>query len=212
MNNEIRASISINAQDLANLVSIEAAENIDIDEKIQGWIDNNSDYIVQALPIDDQIQNWFENDFDIDDVSDKINDVINEYMSSDFDIEDYLSNVDLSEYIDHSELEVDEHQIRDLLGSYNPGNGCSTGNAFTDALARGFKYLAHHETDEIKQTLRWLLRDVIKEEIEKIDVRSMVQLSIMNFFVEAFKPSVELAPDNSIQVNNNSMPHINYGF
>ena len=53
----------------------------------------------------------------------------------------------LREYMDiPDEINIDE-EAKSLLESYNPGNSCSLGDEFTQALSRGFLYLLEKDLD-----------------------------------------------------------------
>lgn len=184
MTTNINASISLNDEDLANLV---VAIEGDLTERIKNEIAENG-----TVPdIDEKIESWIEENLDIDDT---IDDRISHYMDYNFDLDNHLSNVNLSDYID-TDNSIDEGEVQSLLNSYSPGNGCSTGNAFTDALARGFKYIAHHYEGEVKPTIAWIMRDELKTAVDaavsSFDIKSIVKESIAEVFVEMFAPKTQ---------------------
>jgi hypothetical protein len=81
----------------------------------------------------ESIKNDIENDIDVDDN-------ISNWMDYNFDVEDHLRNVNLNDYIDDKDIDI-EGSALELLGSYSPLNDCDTANAFTEAVAKAIRYL-----------------------------------------------------------------------
>lgn len=137
---------------------MEIKANIEVDESeltnliLNTFKDNASDIVDAA---DDRLDSYIESWFD-----------------SNFSLRDELHNLDLEDFIDLPDGSIDEDEVINKLDSYRPGNGCSLGNAFTDALAKGFKFIAHDSEykDEVKQTILWIIKDntnqIIREEFE----------------------------------------------
>lgn len=95
---------------------------------------------------------------------------IESYMRYDFDITDHLDGVNWRDYLDSEELDSGEVESigRSLLESYNPQASCSTGSAFTEAVAKAIRYLLFDNdyVHYIVKALERFERAKIKEELE----------------------------------------------
>lgn len=137
---------------------MEIKANIEVDESeltsliLSTFKDNASDIVDAA---DDRLDSYIESWFD-----------------SNFNLRDELRNIDIEDYIDLPDSRIDEDDVVDKLDSYRPGNGCSLGNAFTEAVMKAFKFAAHDSEykDEVKQTIIWIVKDsmnqIIRDEFE----------------------------------------------
>lgn len=70
-----------------------------------------------------------------------------------YDVKQYMDMDDLAssvqEHLDIAETISDE--AYSLLGNYSPGNGCSLGDAFTDAIKNAIEYLIRNNDDVINK-------------------------------------------------------------
>lgn len=91
-----------------------AVDDVDIDDKIEAWMDHNFDITDQVedavsnVDIDDKIENWVDYNLDI---SDKVSDA--------------LGDVDFSDYIDHDEVAsrvVDQIDLDDIASRVEVGD------------------------------------------------------------------------------------------
>lgn len=99
-----------------------------------------------------------------------IKDDIDSYMRHDFDITDHLDGVNWRDYLDSEELDSDEVESigRSLLENYSPVTSCTTGQAFTEAVAKAIRYLLldNEYVDYLVKALERHERAKMKEELE----------------------------------------------
>lgn len=119
------------------------------------------------------LETFKENASDIVDAADdRLDSYIESWFDSNFNLRDELRHLDLEDFIDFPDSNIDDDDIINKLDTYRPGNGCSVGNAFTEAIARGFKFIAHDSEykDDVKQTILWIIKDsmnqIIRDEFE----------------------------------------------
>lgn len=99
-----------------------------------------------------------------------VKDDIDSYMRYDFDITDHLDGVTWSDYFETPE--IDDSDIEDigrrLLEAYSPVNNCSTGQAFTEAVAKAVRYLLleNEYVDYLVKALERYEKAKLKEELE----------------------------------------------
>lgn len=165
----------------------------DIEEFIQNFIsDNKQNYVEELLE-----------EIDYDSLSSKVIDEMdNEELAS--NIQEHLDFYDLAstlrDYLDiPDELDVSD-EAQSLLESYAPGNGCGTGNAFTDAIAKAFLYLVEKDLD-FKVSVVKGLRDpesFIAEEIKALDALALSNLKVTD---ASNNPSVITSVPNSVPSN-----------
>jgi uncharacterized membrane-anchored protein YjiN (DUF445 family) len=154
-------TVNINEETFKSAVQNEVA-NI-IEETVTKEIENNLGDLVDST-LEDKLSD-FESYIDMGDLVDKIQNTL--------DYDDIFDNVnerldlndlarDVSEYID-TDYDV-EDKAENLLHSYNPGNGCHLGNAFTDAVKKAIMHLADTDT-ELTDNLRLNLFSFNKNEV-----------------------------------------------
>jgi hypothetical protein len=155
--------------------------DVDLSADISSYLDEYGD---------DFIENWVDNNLDI---SDKVESA----LRYDISIADYF---DLDEAIDF------EERIQTLAERYRPGNGCGTGDAITDVIATGLKYIIHHNEHDVKQTIGWAIRDIVKDAIDneidkvlRLEIQTQVQMQVNTMVAEMFAQmikSVSINTDN----------------
>ena len=131
-------------EDLHDKVQI-AVDNCDFDDKIESSID---DY-----DFDDKIQSWIDYNLDVES-----------------DIKDVIRHMDLSEYINEDDLDI-ENSVRNLLQSFSPINACSTGLAAMEVIQSTIRYLLLKDEDFVNDISKAIkkaeLSNVIAEENAK---------------------------------------------
>jgi hypothetical protein len=131
-------------EDLQDKVQI-AIDNCDLDDKIESSID---DY-----DFDDKIQSWIDYNLDVES-----------------DIKDVIRHMDLSEYINEDDLDI-ENSVRNLLQSFSPINACSTGLAAMEVIQSTIRYLLLKDEDFVNDISKAIkkaeLSNVIAEENAK---------------------------------------------
>ena len=131
-------------EDLHDKVQI-AVDNCDFDDKIESSID---DY-----DFDDKIQSWIDYNLDVES-----------------DIKDVIQRMDLSEYINEDDLDI-ENSVRNLLQSFSPINACSTGLAAMEVIQSTIRYLLLKDEDFVNDISKAIkkaeLSNVIAEENAK---------------------------------------------
>jgi hypothetical protein len=165
--NRIEASISIDADVLKKYVNdivdndktdiIDAVRDVVVDELHDSILEDiDYDKIVRAVNDDisysDIAEVVWDKYLDTDDIADKVEERMDYSTLADFvvdrlDMSDIASNV--QEYIDF------DYPALSLLRQYIPGNTCSLGDAFTDAITDAIKYLVntnHHVIDLIRDS------------------------------------------------------------
>lgn len=160
---------------------------------------------VSDLDIEDAIENWIDRNLDVEAE-------ISNWMSYNFDIDDYLRNADMSDYIDEPDI---ESEARSLLEQYSPVASCSTGQAFTDAVAKAVRYilLDDNYVEYLAKSIERYQRSKIKEEFE-----AQVKEKHFNDFkreLEALKIAEENAMQQAVtevhnQLNNQTTNQIQY--
>jgi hypothetical protein len=138
-------------EDLQDKVQI-AIDNCDLDDKIESSID---DY-----DFDDKIQSWVDYNLDVES-----------------DIKDVIRHMDLSEYIDTSDLDI-ENNVRNLMQSFSPINACSTGQAAIEVIQSTIRYLLLKDEDFV---------DGIQNALDKRKARKLVE-DAKNEIIEEAKP------------------------
>lgn len=201
--NEINVTMSIDENAIESLTN-QVALNIDIDDQIETWVDNN-------LDVDDLISDW---------------------MSENFELGAYLSDVDLNEYIDVEDLDV-ESAARDLLNSYSPTNSCRTGDAFTEAVLKAMRYIIlddenvsyivraierfnrHQMKKDVREELRNEMIDELREEVRN-DVYAKCLEDFQSQLANMTEPQRESFIRNTINTYQKPIvptnPHVNYGY
>lgn len=138
-------------EDLQDKVQI-AIDNCDLDDKIESSIDN--------YDFDDKIQSWVDYNLDVES-----------------DIKDVIRHMDLSEYIDTSDLDI-ENNVRNLMQSFSPINACSTGQAAIEVIQSTIRYLLLKDEDFV---------DGIQNALDKRKARKLVE-DAKNEIIEEAKP------------------------
>ena len=142
---DFNANISISETDFDTYVGDLIDSRFDLDDLASKVVEN-----LDTSDIVSQVEEQIDIDRIIQDVIDQIdiNDIAND-IRSDIRDEGYVQEDDI------------EGLARDLLSSYTPGNHCSTGNAFTEAISRGLFYMIKENYDGIREHLvRYLFADV----------------------------------------------------
>jgi hypothetical protein len=131
-------------EDLQDKVQI-AIDNCDLDDKIESSID---DY-----DFDDKIQSWIDYNLDVES-----------------DIKDVIRHMDLSEYINEDDLDI-ENSVRNLMQGFSPINACSTGLAAMEVIQSTIRYLLLKDEDFVNDISKAIkkaeLSNVIAEENAK---------------------------------------------
>jgi len=131
-------------EDLQDKVQV-AVDNCDFDDKIESGID--------GYDFDDKIQSWIDYNLDVES-----------------DIKDVIRHMDLSEYINEDDLDI-ENSVRNLLQSFSPINACSTGLAAMEVIQSTIRYLLLKDEDFVNDISKAIkkaeLSNVIAEENAK---------------------------------------------
>jgi len=138
-------------EDLQDKVQL-AVDSCDFDDKIESSIDN--------YDFDDKIQSWVDYNLDVES-----------------DIKDVIRHMDLSEYIDTSDLDI-ENNVRNLMQSFSPINACSTGQAAIEVIQSTIRYLLLKDEDFV---------DGIQNALDKRKARKLVE-DAKNEIIEEAKP------------------------
>lgn len=151
---DFNANISISETDFDTYVGDLIDSKIDIDDL--------ASRVAENIDIDD-ITDSVASNLDYGDVADKVFDAI--------DINDFLDYSDIADHVSREIETITEGDIdqiaMNLLESYVPGNGCSLGRAFTDAIASGLKYILENDVENIRLTfVNMLFPGIIEREIE----------------------------------------------
>lgn len=201
-------TVNINEEAFKSAVQNEIA-NI-IEETVTKEIENNVGDLVEST-LEEKLSD-IESYVDIPDLVDKIEDRLNYDEITDnvydrIDLSDLASSV--SDYMDDTDV---EDKAQSLLNSYDPGNSCSLGRSFTEAIKSGIEYLLESDPFFRENVLLSIL-NIDKNEIVQSNLRSNFQYQ--NFLrdqeekrieqekarIEAYNRSLE--EKNSAQATNN---------
>lgn len=145
--------VNINEESFKEAIGKEIA-NI-IEETVSNEIENNVGDLIEKT-LEEKLSD-IESYVDMQDLSDKVQDNIDidhifDLVNDRLDLHDLAR--DLRDYID---IDFDAaSEANDLLSSYTPGNGCSLGNAFTEAIRDGVVYLLQSDSlfvDKLKHAM-----------------------------------------------------------
>lgn len=139
---ELNANININNDQLRDLVTA-VEDSIDIDDKVESYLIDNLETHVKDLineNVDDQVESYLDDNLESR-------------------VERLMDNFNINDYIDIND------EAAGLLDSYSPGNGCSLGSLFTEAIFNAIKYMIRH--DQFFEELKSLVDDAIKESARK---------------------------------------------
>lgn len=130
----------------------------------------------------ESIKNDIENDIEVDDH-------ISNWMDYNFDIEDHLRNVNLNDYIDDVDIDI-EGSAKNLLSSYSPLNNCDTAEAFTEAVAKAIRYLLIKDDEFIAETIEKAL-EKRSENKKRDELKASLMEEIKPLMFDEFKAELE---------------------
>lgn len=151
----INVTLSLESDQIEKLteaVNTKLMENFDVEE------------IAKQMDINELIETFLDNEYDI---SDKVDDRVNDYIEYNVDFEeivkDTISGMDLSEHIE--EIDV-EDKIQQLMRSYSPVTHCTTGNLATETVKKAVRYLLLTDDEFIDSIEKALTKSKAKREAE----------------------------------------------
>jgi hypothetical protein len=203
-------NISIPASDIEDIIESHISKNERAyAESLAEVISKNpelldfTDSMLEAIDYD-VLSNKVLEEMDYDDLSSK---VIEKMDGSELaeKVQENLDYYDLGralrEYMDiPDEIEIDQ-EAKSLLQSYNPGNSCSLGDEFTQALSRGFLYLLERDLDFKVSVVRGLrdpehLMNYLVKEADNVEVDSLSNLKVTD---ASNSVSVDTLVPNSVE-------------
>jgi len=166
-------------------ITTNAKLTIDVD------IDDLATKIFETDSNHSEIENWVESNLDS---------YIESWFRNNFDISDYSNDLDV-DYL---------YEARRLLEMYSPGNACRTGEAFTEAIESGFKYLVDESrinlTSLTKAEKSYLVKTEISDSVKLVldqefkNLKDKIKPILQEMIAESFGLAV---PANNPALGNN---------